>query len=58
MLTELRKVIPAFLTRVDQPERGDRWSGYFAETRERMADLAARIDMATAKGAAKNFMIF
>ena len=28
MLTELRKVIPAFLTRVDQPERGGRWSQY------------------------------
>ena len=26
MLTELRKVIPAFLTRVDQPDRGGRWS--------------------------------
>src|SRR6187397_599006 len=25
MLEELRKVIPAFLTRVDQPERGGRW---------------------------------
>ncbi len=26
MLVELRKVIPAFLVRVDQPERGGRWS--------------------------------
>ncbi|HTI37622.1 MAG TPA: FAD-dependent thymidylate synthase [Vicinamibacterales bacterium] len=33
MLVELRKVIPSFLTRVDQPERGDRWSRYLAETR-------------------------
>ena len=31
MLDELRKVIPAFLTRVDQPERGGRWSAYLAE---------------------------
>src|ERR1700759_1245140 len=25
MLAELRQVVPAFLLRVDQPERGDRW---------------------------------
>jgi thymidylate synthase ThyX len=30
MLEELRKVIPAFLTRVDQPDRGGRWSQYLA----------------------------
>ena len=34
ILTELRKVIPAFLTRVDQPDRGGRWSHYFADTRQ------------------------
>ena len=33
MLVELRKVIPAFLVRVDQPERGGRWSEYLADTR-------------------------
>ena len=33
MLVELRKVIPAFLTRVDNPERGGRWSRYLADTR-------------------------
>ena len=33
MLIELRKVIPAFLTRVDQPDRGGRWSEYLAATR-------------------------
>jgi thymidylate synthase ThyX len=33
MLTELRRVIPAFLARVDQPNRGGRWTEYFAETR-------------------------
>ena len=26
MLVELRKVIPAFLIRVDQPDRGGRWT--------------------------------
>jgi len=34
MLTELRKVIPAFLTRVDKPERGGAWSEYLRATRE------------------------
>ena len=37
MLRELRRVIPAFLQRVDRPDRGIRWSGYLeaceAETR-------------------------
>ncbi len=41
MLLELRKIIPAFLTRVDQPDRGGRWSHYFAETRAGMESLAA-----------------
>lgn len=39
ILTELRKVIPAFLTRVDQPERGERWTRYLAETRDATLDL-------------------
>jgi thymidylate synthase ThyX len=34
MLTELRKVIPAFLTRIDQPDRGGRWIEYLASTRD------------------------
>ena len=33
MLVELRKLVPAFLTRVDQPDRGGRWSDYLASTR-------------------------
>ena len=40
MLTELRKVIPAFLTRVDQPDRGVRWTQYFADTRTAMESIA------------------
>ncbi len=40
MLSELRKVIPAFLTRVDLPERGQRWSRYLAETRRSVEALA------------------
>jgi len=43
MLVELRKVIPAFLVRVDQPDRGGRWSDYFRDTRERTAALAATL---------------
>ncbi len=41
MLTELRKVIPAFLARVDQADRGGRWSAYLADTRERTAAVAS-----------------
>ena len=33
MLVELRKVIPAFLRRVDLPDRGSAWSAYLAQTR-------------------------
>jgi hypothetical protein len=44
MLIELRKVIPAFLVRVDQPERGGRWSRYFEATRA--ATLAAAAELA------------
>jgi thymidylate synthase ThyX len=43
MLTELRKVIPAFLVRVDQPERGGKWSEYLATTRRETATLAAAL---------------
>ena len=40
MLTELRKVIPAFLTRVDQPDRGVRWTQYLSETRASTEGIA------------------
>ena len=43
MLVELRKVIPAFLVRVDQPERGGRWSRYFADARAATASAAADV---------------
>src|SRR6266850_2586963 len=33
MLVELRRVIPAFLRRVDLPDRGGAWSSYLDETR-------------------------
>ena len=34
LLGELREVIPAFLTRVDRPDRGGAWSAYLSETRD------------------------
>jgi hypothetical protein len=40
MLAELRKVIPAFLTRVDQPERGGRWTDYFTAIRAELEGVA------------------
>ncbi len=43
MLAELRKVIPAFLRRVDLPDRGGAWSAYLAATREAMEAAAARV---------------
>lgn len=52
MLAELRKVIPAFLSRVDQSERGGRWSQYFSDARERMADVTARIESTAGPAAA------
>ena len=46
MLVELRKVIPAFLTRVDQADRGGRWTEYFATARDGMEDIAGRFGAA------------
>jgi len=43
ILHELRKLIPAFLTRVDREDRGIRWSRYLAETRRETADITGRL---------------
>ncbi len=43
MLVELRKVIPAFLRRLERPERGGAWSRYLAQTREETAQVAHRL---------------
>src|SRR3989442_13269578 len=43
MLGELRRVIPAFLKRVDLPERGGAWSRYLAATRAATQEVAARL---------------
>ena len=40
MLTELRKVIPSFLKRVDLDDRGVAWSTYLATTRSAMEEIA------------------
>jgi hypothetical protein len=39
MLNELRKVIPSFLRRIDQPERGGRWVDYLSHTQRASAAL-------------------
>jgi thymidylate synthase ThyX len=43
MLRELRKVIPAFLTRVDQADRGGRWSQYLGSTRDAIREVASQL---------------
>ncbi len=43
MLEELRKVIPAFLTRLDRPERGGAWSRYLETARRETGELAGRL---------------
>jgi thymidylate synthase ThyX len=43
LLGELRQVIPAFLTRVDRPDRGDVWSAYLADTRRATRQAADRL---------------
>jgi thymidylate synthase ThyX len=48
MLAELRKVIPAFLTRIDQSERGEAWTSYLAATRESIARMASALVEGTA----------
>src|SRR4051794_5343358 len=43
MLTELRKVIPSFLKRVDLPDRGGVWANYLEKNRSRMDDVASAL---------------
>src|SRR5665213_3404099 len=43
MLSELRKVIPSFLTRVDRPDRGGEWTTYFVDRQSQMTDLLGRL---------------
>jgi thymidylate synthase ThyX len=46
MLGELRKVIPAFLKRVDLEDRGALWTRYMAESAAAAGEIAARLDVA------------
>jgi thymidylate synthase ThyX len=48
-LAELRKVIPAFLKRVDMPDRGVAWVEYLSALRERASAAAARFGLADAQ---------
>ncbi len=43
MLTELRKVIPSFLARVDRPDRGGAWVNYLSDTRDDVDEDIERI---------------
>ncbi len=43
MLTELRKVIPSFLKRVDLADRGGAWSTYFETNQTAMNEVADRL---------------
>jgi thymidylate synthase ThyX len=43
MLTELRKVVPSFLRRVDLPDRGEVWRDYFEDRESAMASIAERL---------------
>ena len=52
MLSELRKVIPSFLKRVDLPDRGGLTTSYMANNRAAMDDLADRVFGGAAGGPA------
>ena len=45
LLTELRKVIPSFLKRVDVPDRGGAWSDYLASVAADLDERAAAIGL-------------
>ncbi len=45
MLTELRTMIPSFLTRVDVPDRGGAWSDYLASVAADLESRAADLDL-------------
>jgi thymidylate synthase ThyX len=55
MLTELRKVIPSFLQRVDRPDRGGAHSAYLVRTRTSTRDLVEELfpDLMAAPGSGR-----
>ena len=48
-LEELRKVIPAFVKRVDMPDRGGAWIEYTSNLRRHASEAAARFGLADAQ---------
>jgi thymidylate synthase ThyX len=51
MLVELRKVIPAFLKRVDLSDRGVAWTEYLRDTRDATAEITAKYTEGVRSGA-------
>jgi thymidylate synthase ThyX len=51
MLVELRKVIPAFLKRVDLPDRGVAWTNYLRDSRETTEEISAKYTEGVEPGA-------
>ena len=45
LLNELRTVIPAFVRRVDLPDRGGAWSDYLRRTAESMEGIARKLEV-------------
>ncbi|HEX6116994.1 MAG TPA: FAD-dependent thymidylate synthase [Solirubrobacterales bacterium] len=45
MLTELRKVIPSFVARVERPDRGGEWISYLEERRRTAESWVARLGL-------------
>jgi thymidylate synthase ThyX len=54
ILRELRLVMPAFVARVDQPNRGGRWTEYLRETRGAFDRIAREIVPSAAGGSAED----
>ncbi|HVQ58028.1 MAG TPA: FAD-dependent thymidylate synthase [Solirubrobacterales bacterium] len=45
ILTELQRVMPSFVSRVDRPDRGGEWISYLAQRRERTEEWVARLGL-------------
>ncbi len=57
ILQELQKVIPAFVVRVDRPDRGIAWSEYLAETEKETSEIAANLLDGPSEGVAPEVML-
>jgi len=45
LLTELRNVIPAFMRRIDMPDRGGKWAAYLTEVAAKMHEIAQELEL-------------